>query len=162
MTIDWFQIFKIVYFLIGHLDEVVAIILTILGWFIIVQNGKRLARKNEAHNLFQITRSLVNNIFETSKHAWLKGKIDLPQIEEHHLMLMCAELEICISKLNNYFDTKIYSQQITDLRQAITLIPFTINGKKLDCHSRIQEINSISSEINALLITGVYTHLNKS
>lgn len=145
-----------------HIDLIIPTALTILGWRFVYSEGNRLAKRNEALNLFHISRKILENINNESEKIWLSSGANLSELDDAKLTAFCVEFERCINQIKkHYCDLSINIRDISNLRRALTCSPYPINGQAATNEKRIKEIKIIISEISLRLLDSTYETINK-
>ncbi len=141
---------------LSHADIIIPAALTIYGWRFIYKEGNRLAKRNEALNLFHIARNMLENINKEAEKIWSENQ-SLNELDEAKLTLFCAEFELCIKQINkHYCEIPIGAKEILSLRRALTGDPYPINGKAATSEQRIKEIKIKISELSLSLLDKTY------
>lgn len=146
----------------SHIDIIIPTALTIYGWRFVYREGNRLAKRNEALNLFHIARKILENINNEAEKIWLNSGQTLSELDDAKLTSFCAEFELCINQIkNHYCDISISKRDISSLRRALTCSPYPINGQAATNDKRTKEIKILISDISLNLLNHTYATINK-
>jgi hypothetical protein len=123
-----------------------ALSFTVIGWFIVYRNARRLATRSETKSFIDDLMKLVAELEKVSVDFWL-AEDDKRTEHRHYQMLMLARLELLDQKI------KVIQERSIVIEELVEHVGFFHDGILLDCESvesmafddRIEKANDVLS-----------------
>jgi hypothetical protein len=123
-----------------------ALCFTVIGWFIVYRNARRLATRSETKSFIDDLMKLVAEIEKVAVDFWL-AESEKRTEHRHFQMLMLAKLELLDQKI------KIIQERSIVIEELVEHVGFFHDGILLDCErvgsmtldTRIEKANEVLS-----------------
>jgi hypothetical protein len=136
---------------------VFSLALTVLGWFIIIRNSKRLAKRSELISLCNYLDQDFSKLDDLAVNTWsVAEKSVLTESEESSIALVISNIELRLELIKkHYLNENMPETQIFLYRRACTS-PVIIHQK------RALTIRSESLRIRSSISIACFQHANKN
>lgn len=106
---------------LGWIPIIASLLIAVIGWFIVIANGTRLAIRNETHSLCDSIYKDLNDLIDETILAWEDAEF-LPSYLEQDIICRIAHIELKLTTIkNHYFKHGVSPKAIRELRRACTL-----------------------------------------
>lgn len=125
-------------------NGLIALSVTIIGWFIVYKNARRLATRSETKSFIDDLMKLVTEIEKAAVDFWL-AEVDKRTEHRHHEMLMLAKLGLLNQKIELLQERSIVIDELVEhvglFHEGILLDCEQVSSMSLD--DRINKANDV-------------------